>query len=428
MTTFLGPILTLHEQAAQRNTWLRRRLETLLPELMARAGLDMWIVVAREYNEDPVLLTLIPEPEMAARRRTILVFARRADGSVERLVVGRYGYSGVGPQDAGLYTSVWDPDAEPQDACLRRVVAERDPARIGVNVSPTFAFGDGLSHHEHERLVAALGPELSVRMVSAEALAVGWLERRLPEELAAYDEIVAMAHRLIDRAFSREVITPGHTTVDEVVWWLRQAIHDHGLRAWFHPAVEIQARGLPREAAPNQSAPRRTTIEPGDLLWVDVGFTYLGLCTDHQRNAYVLREGEREAPVGLRAALAAGNRLQDILLEEMRPGRTGNEVLRSARERALAEGLRPSIYAHPLGLHGHGAGPTIGLWDRQDGVPGSGDYPLYDHTVYAIELNVRHDVPEWGGQEVRIALEEDAALAGGAMRWLAGRQESLILI
>ncbi|HMQ34881.1 MAG TPA: M24 family metallopeptidase [Chloroflexaceae bacterium] len=427
MTSPLGPILPLSEQAALRNAWLRRRLETVLPELMARAGLDMWLVVAREYNEDPVLMTLIPEPEMSARRRTILVFARRGDGLVERLTIGRYGYGGVGPQDAGLYTSVWDPDAEPQDACLRRVVAERDPARIGVNVSATFAFADGLSHHEHERLVAALGPELSVRLVGAEDLAVGWLERRTEEELAAYGGIVAMGHRLIARAFSREVIAPGRTTVGEVEWWLRQAMHDHGLRAWFQPNVEIQAPGLSFEAAPGLGTPR-TAIEPGDLLWVDVGFSYLGLCTDHQQHAYVLREGEADAPAGLRAALAAGNRLQDILLGEMRPGRTGNAVLLAARERALAEGLQPSIYTHPLGYHGHAAGPTIGLWDRQGGVPGGGDYPLYDGTVYSIELNVRQAVPEWGDQEVRIALEEDAALVGGAMRWLDGRQEALILI
>lgn len=423
MTSPLGSILPLREQAALRNAWLRERLTNDLPELMERAGLDMWLVVAREYNEDPVIMTLIPEPEMSARRRTVLVFSRRADGGVERLSLGRYGYAGLGPADAGLYTSAWDPAAEEQDACLRRVVAERDPRRIGVNVGPTFAFGDGLSHHEHERLVAALGPELSVRMVSAETLAVGWLERRTTGELAAYPGIVALGHALIARAFSREVITPGRTTTEEVVWWLRQTMHDHGLRAWFQPDVELQAAGQPFDAP----EPRRLIL-PGDLLWADVGFAYLGLCTDHQWHAYVLREGEAAAPAGLRAGLAAGNRLRDILMAEMRPGRTGNEVLRAARELALAEGLQPSIYTHPLGYHGHAAGPTIGLWDRQEGVPGEGDYRLYDRTVYSIELNVRCPIAEWGGQEARFALEEDAALVGGEMGWLRGRQEELILI
>lgn len=423
MSKFLGPIPPLREQAAIRNRWLRERLDTLLPELMARSGLDMWIVAAREYNEDPVIMTLIPEPEMAARRRTILVFSRRPDGSVERLSVGRYAYEGVGPEDAGLYESVWKPEREDQDSCLRRVVAERDPRRIGVNVSRTFAFADGLSHQEHERLVAALGPELSVRMVSAEALAVGWLERRIPAELAVYPELVAMGHQLIARAFSREVITPGVTTTDDVSWWMRQTIHDHGLRAWFQPNCAIQAPGQRFDA----DEPR-TLIQPGDLLWCDVGFVAFGLCTDQQQHAYVLREGEREAPAGLRKALAAANRLQDILLSEMQVGRTGNTVLMAARERALAAGLKPSIYTHPLGYHGHAAGPTIGLWDQQGGVPNNGDYPLFDETVYSIELNAITAVPEWDGQEVRIALEEDAVLSGGTMAWLDGRQEELHLI
>lgn len=423
MSAFLGPMLPLEDQAALRNAWLRERLEIVLPELMERAGLDLWLVVAREYNEDPVIMTLLPEPEMAARRRTILVFARRPDGSVERLNLGRYAYKGLGPLDRDLYEHAWDPDVEGQDACLRRIVTARDPRRIGINVSAGSAFADGLSHHEHERMVVALGPELSVRLVSAEALAIGWLERRTAGELAAYVDSVAMGHDLIARAFSRAVITPGETTTDDVIWWLRQTMHDHGLRAWFQPDVAIQAQGQSYDA----DEPR-TIIQPGDLLWVDVGFVYLGLCTDHQQHAYVLREGETEAPAGLRAALAAGNRLQELLLEEMRVGRTGNEVLRSARERASGEGLVPSIYTHPLGYHGHAAGPTIGLWDKQGGVPGDGDYPLYESTAYSIELNVRCPVPEWEGQEVRIALEEDAALVGGTMRWLAGRQERFHLI
>jgi Xaa-Pro aminopeptidase len=390
---------------------------------MARADLDCWVVVAREYNEDPVIMSLIPQPEMSARRRTILVFSRRPNGTVERLNIGRYAYEGVGPEDAGLYHAAWNPDEEEQDACLRRIVAERDPRRIGINVSRVFAFADGLSHQEHGRLVAALGPELSVRFVSAEPLAVGWLERRLPAELEAYPAIVALGHALIRRAFSRAVITPGVTTTEDLCWWMRQTLHDHGLRPWFQPNCSIQAPGQSFEGSAE-----REVIQPGDLLWCDVGFEYLGLCTDQQQHAYVLREGEGEAPAGLRAALAAANRLQDLLLAAMRPGHTGNQVLREAREAALAKGLTPSVYTHPLGVHGHAAGPTIGLWDRQGGVPGGGDYQLFDDTVYSIELNAISPVPEWDGQAVRIALEEDAALTGGIVQWLDGRQEQLILL
>jgi hypothetical protein len=388
----------------------------VIPAVLDRAGLDMWLVIAREYNEDPVIMSLLPEPAMSARRRTILCFARRSDGGIDRLTLDRYGHG-------EFYQRAWDPDAETQDACLARLVSERNPARIGVNVSDTFAFGDGLSHSEHARLVAAIGPEYAARLVSAEATAVGWLETRTPAEIEVYPQIVAMGHALIARAFSREVIIPGVTTTADVVWWMRQTMHDAGLRAWFQPTVEIQAPGQRYDAEE-----KRTTIMPGDLLHCDVGFAYLGLCTDQQQHAYVLREGETDAPEGLRVALAAGNQLQDILVGAMMVGRTGNSVLRSALDQARAAGLTPSIYTHPLGYHGHAAGPTIGLWDQQGGVPGNGDYPLYDRTAYSIELNAKSLVPEWDGQEVRIALEEDALLSGGVVAWLNGRQTALHLV
>ncbi|NTW01119.1 MAG: M24 family metallopeptidase [Oscillochloris sp.] len=408
--------LPLRAQAELRNAWLRERLDLVVPVVLERAGLDMWLVIACEYNEDPVIMSLLPEPAMSARRRTILCFARRPDGGVDRFTLDRYGHG-------EFYQRAWNPDAESQDACLTRLITERDPARIGVNVSETFAFGDGLSHSEYQRLVAAIGPEYATRLVSAEAAAVGWLEMRIPAEIDLYPQIIAMGHALIARTFSREVIVPGITTTTDVVWWMRQTMHDAGLRAWFQPTVEIQSLGQRYDAEQP-----RSLILPGDLLHCDVGFTYLGLCTDQQQHAYVLREGETNAPVGLRVALAEGNRLQDILIGAMQVGCSGNAVLSTALEQARAVGMTPSIYSHPLGYHGHAAGPTIGLWDQQDGVPGNGDYPLYDWTAYSIELNVRCVGPEWDGQEVRIALEEDALLCGGTVSWLHGRQGELHLI
>jgi Xaa-Pro aminopeptidase len=418
---FAPDVLSLRAQAELRNRWLRERLEQVLPALMARTGLDMWLVIAREYNEDPVVLSLLPQPNMSARRRTILVFTRRRDGSVERLTVSRYGLKDA---QGDLYATAWNPDEEPdQYAALARLIAERDPQSIGINQSPTFAFGDGLSHSEYLRLTAALGDAYADRLTSAENLCVGWLEHRTPSELTIYPQIVAMGHDLIEAAYSRQMITPGITTTDDVAWWMRQNLEKHGLTAWFQPTVEIQAPGQHFDAEA-----KRTIIQPGDVLHCDVGFIYLGLCTDHQQHAYVLRDGERTAPAGLSAALKQGNRLQDLLMAAMQPGRTGNEVLAAALAQARDEGLTPSIYTHPLGYHGHAAGPTIGLWDRQGGVPGDGDYPIFDETAYSIELNVRCPVEEWDGQEVRIALEEDAVLSGGRMRWLAGRQEALHLI
>ncbi len=410
-------ILPLRGRAEVRNRWLRQRLETVLPALMEREGLDLWIVAAREYNEDPIILTLLPEPAMAARRRTILIFSRRPEGGVDRISLDRYGFG-------EFYTRSWDPDAEEQDACLARIVRECDPRTIGLNTSATFAFGDGLTHHEYARIAAALGDPYLARVKGAERLCVGWLERRIPAELAIYPSIVALGHAIIAEAFSSRTIRPGVTTTDDVVWWMRQTMLDAGLAAWFQPTISIQAAGKRHD----DKGDMRTLIVPGDLLHCDMGFTYLGLATDHQQHAYIRRPGEADAPAGLVAALAAGNRLQEILCAAMVVGRTGNEVLRDALARARDEGLTPSVYSHPLGYHGHAAGPTIGLWDRQDGVPGNGDYELFDDTCYSIELNVLHPVPEWGGQEVKIALEEDAALTGGVVSWLAGRQTQFHLI
>ena len=413
---FLNEILPLREQARIRDRWLKARLETILPELLKREDMDMWLVICREYNEDPVIMSLLPAESMSARRRTILVFARTED-DVERLTLSRYGYE-------GFYDGVWNPDDEDQFACLARIIRERDPGRIGINRSADFAFGDGLSHTEFHLLRDALGEAYSARLVSAEKLCVGWLERRLAEEITAYPRLVEMGHQIIARAFSTAVIHPGVTSADDVVWWMRATMQEAGLSAWFQPTVDIQAPG---QTSQDNENPRRI-IMPGDLLHCDMGFHYLGLATDQQQHAYALRPGESAAPPGITAALRDANRLQDIHMEEMRPGRSGNEVLRAALERATNEGIRPQIYSHPLGVHGHAAGPLVGLWDRQDGVPGVGDYPLYDDTVYSIELNVAKTVPEWGGQDVRVMLEEDAALTGGEMRWLDGRQQSFHLI
>jgi hypothetical protein len=421
---YRGKILPLRTRAEVVNGWLTQRLEKVLPEIMGRESLDMWIVIAREYNEDPVIMTLLPEPAMSARRRTVLVFCLSEDGSLDRLTLDRYGHG-------EFYSAAWDPDQEEQYQCLGRIVRERDPGMIGINISGTYAFGDGLSHSEYGNLVAALGEEYVGRTRSAERLAIGWLEHRTPPELTVYPGIVEIGHAIIAEAFSSRTIQPGITTTDDVVWWMRQMMLDLGLRAWFQPTVDIQASGQSYDmpgASHKERAARRKLILPGDLIHCDVGFHYLGLATDQQQNAYVLKPGEVDAPEGLKAALSEGNRLQDILAGAMVVGRTGNEILKTALDQAREEGLTPSIYTHPIGYHGHGAGPTIGLWDRQEGVPGRGDYELFDRTCHAIELNVTKSIPEWDGQVVRMALEEDAMVADGRFEWLSGRQTQLHLI
>jgi len=408
-------VMSLKEQAAVCDGWLASRLSALLPELMRREKIDMWLVICEEYNEDPVYLSLVPFASLSARRLTMLVmFDRGEDKGIERFSVNRYGIG-------SLFPTVWKADQEGQWQALARAIKERGPRRIGINESDIFAFGDGLSASKKKALVQAVGPEFAKRLVGAERLAVGWLERRLPAEIEVYHHICAIAHAVIAEAFSNAVITPGVTTTEDVEWWIWEKFRSLGQATWFNPGISLQRPA----ASPHKGSP---VIHRGDLLHCDIGVNYLRLNTDTQQHAYVLLPGETDAPPGLKAALAQGNRLQDILLAEMKEGSTGNEVLAAALKRARDEGLRPSIYTHPLGVHGHAAGPTIGLWDKQGGVPGPGDYPLFPDTVFSIELNVRASVPEWNNQDVQIALEQDAAFTRSGTVFLDKRQTALHLI
>jgi Xaa-Pro aminopeptidase len=408
-------VLSLKDQARVYDGWLDARLKTLLPDLMRRERIDMWLVICEEYNEDPVYLSLVPFASLSARRLTMLVmFDRGGEKGVERFSVNRYGIG-------DLFPTVWKANEEDQWQALAKAIKERNPKRIGIDESDVFAFGDGLSASKKRLLVQALGPEYAKRLVPAERLAVGWLERRLPAELEVYDHICAIAHAVIAEAFSSAVITPGVTTTADVEWWIWEKFRALGQTTWFNPGVELQRPA----SSPYKNSP---VIHRGDLLHCDIGINYLRLNTDTQQHAYVLMPGETDAPPGLKTALAQGNRLQDILLGEMKEGLTGNQVLAAALKRAKDEGLRPSIYTHPLGVHGHAAGPTIGLWDRQGGVPGAGDYPLYPDTVFSIELNVRAAVAEWNGQDVQIALEQDAVFTKPGPRFLDRRQTELYLI
>ena len=405
-------VLTHREQATLVRGWIADQFDTVLPALMRREGIDMWIIVSREYNDDPVFRSMAPLTTFSSRRRTILVFADRGDKGVERLSIGRFDYE-------RLFTVVPTANDE-QWAGLRKVVEERNPKAIGINTSDAWNHADGLTANEKDQLMRALGPTFSSRVKCAEMLAVGWLETKRPQETAAYRHVMTVAHKVIADAFSNKVITPGVTTTDDVAWWMRQRVAELGLGSWFHPSVSIQRQG--------GNVPASQIIQPGDLLHTDFGLVYLGFSTDTQHHAYVLKPGETTAPAGLRAGLAAANRLQDITMQHARIGVTGNAALKAALDQARAEGLTPSIYCHPIGYHGHGAGPPIGMTDYQSGVPVRGEYIFRADTWHSIELNVMHPVPEWGNQAVRFALEEDAALQSNGWSWIEGRQSRLYLI
>jgi Xaa-Pro aminopeptidase len=432
------PFGTLREQADVRQQWLEERMETVLPALMRKYGFDFWVIPMREYNEDPMFSSLVSPTTFAARRRTIYVFHDRGPGKgVDRIALGGSSQGGVytavrstvavpaspaGGGNAGQRTAELWGDAQWQ--VLKDLVEERQPRTIGINISRTFAFADGLSAGEYEGMGEALGPKWTSRFKRTEAMAVDFIATRLPGETEVFERMNALVWEIIQEAFSNRVITPGVTRTQDVVWWMRQRVHDLGLGSWFQPSVSVQRRGVP-----DDSLGSNPVIQRGDVLHCDFGIVAMGLTTDTQHMGYVLREGEDDVPAGLKAALANSNKLQDIVMEEIRPGRTGNEILRASLARMRASGIDGTVYTHPIGVHGHGAGPLIGLWDYQDGVPGRGDHEVIPNMWFSIELQATTPVPEWNGQRVRSAQEEDMVIGpDGVPRWAFKRQMAFHLV
>lgn len=423
-TTINSQILTERDRSVVVDEILNDRFTNLLPQLMDRADIDMWVVISREYNEDPVLKTMLPSTWLNARRRTILVFYRNKEANtLERLAVARYN---VGKN----IISAWDKEQQPdQWKALMDIIQDRSPQKIGLNYSDNFGLADGVVRTDYNEFIEKLPKEYVSKVVSAEKLAIGWIETRTPQEMRYFENLVDITHDIIKDAFSSTVVTPGVTTTDDVVWYLRQRVTDMGLETWFHPTVDIQRseEKLENHIVSFSNRPEGKVIQEGDLLHCDFGITYLRLNTDCQQHAYVLKVGETEAPQFLQDAFKDGNAVQDILTNNFKTGRTGNEILLLSLKQGKDDRYVPSIYTHPLGLYGHSAGPTIGMWDSQGGVPGTGDYPLYENTVYAIELNTTVTIPQWN-KDIRIMLEEAGFWGEDGFRYVSGRQEKIMLI
>jgi Xaa-Pro aminopeptidase len=422
-------ILSMPERAAVMQEWLEWRLEHILPAVMRREGIDLWLIICGENNEDPVYLTLMPEPALMAAGTTFLVFHDLGEEQgIERFASGAYVPLG------SLYKRLPTLNKEDRFANLAQFIQQRNPRKIGINVSDNWHFGDGLAASKEKKLRESLGPSLADRLVSAENVCVGWLETRSPQELSVYRHICGIAHDMIAEMFSNRVIIPDVTTSDDVVWWWRQKVNDLGLRTWFQPTLRIH-RYVEGEGVKAIGYDRREEVKPedkiirrGDLIHCDVGLVYLGLATDNQQLAYVCRVGEDRAPAGLEQGLKNTNRLQDIFMREFRAGRSGYETALAAAEKAEAEGLKPLIYSHPIGYHGHGAGPPLGSYRRGIRRSVRADYPIHVNTCYSIELNNATLVPEWGNGEVKFALEEEAAFTLEGCWFVDGRETKLYLI
>ena len=414
-------VLPLKERAEFVNKLQKDRLTNLLPTLMEKTGIDMWVLIAREYNEDPIIKTMLPPTWLNARRTTIIVFSLDSKSKkFESVAIARYAFGDNIP-------SIWNKEKQPnQWEALKDYIVSKNPTKIGINTSSYESLADGLSKYHYDQLYNVLPSKLRNKIVSAEDLAIAWIETRTELEMTVYSQLIEISSSIIREAFSTKVITPGITTTDDVVWWMREKVKKLGLDTWFHPSVDVQRKDN-SDLYAFDGLSKFDIIQPGDLVHCDFGITYLTLNTDTQELAYVLKPGETSAPEYLINALKEGNKVQDIFTNNFKQGATGNEILKQSLNQGKAEGLRPSIYTHPLGTYGHSAGTTIGMWDSQNGVPYTGDHPLQFNTSYAIELNTTVYIPEWK-KDVRIMLEVPGFFDEDGFRYIKGRQTKFILI
>jgi Xaa-Pro aminopeptidase len=409
--------MPLRERAGLMRQVLAERLDAVLPAAMRAAGLDMWLVLCQEDDLDPVFRTLIPADAWCPILQMLVFFD--AGDRVERLNLSM-------TRLGDLYENPWQGRREDEQwALLAQVVRERDPARIGINTGRVQWAAGGLTHNLYTQLVEALPERYVGRLESAETLVTSWAATLCPREIDIYEDVVSVAHGLLAECFSTGAISPGVTTTADLEWHYWQRVADLGLEVSFKPFFDIVRSAADRE----KHGPGDQTIRPGDVLHSDVGIRYLGLCSDHQQLAYVLRRGETGAPRGLGDLLAQANRLQDVFMSEFRQGLSGNELLGRILARARADGIPgPRVYSHSLGPFLHEPGPLIGLPWEQESCPGRGDVRLEHDTSFTMELSVSGPVPEWDGEEITLSVEEDVVFTAEGCRAIGGRQTEPYLI
>ena len=408
----------VRERAAIHDRIVAKRLDTVLGPAMRANNIQMWIVLGREYNPDPVFPFVTPDGTYPGAGNAY-VFIDRGTERPLRVVVGSHQF-----KQSAFFDRVIAARGNAVGVELRKLAEEFSPKRIGINIARQTSAADGLTHSFQLRLVEWLGPDYAGRMVSAERLVIDFLDTRIAEEEELFREAAELTRSIWTEAFSSDVIEPGKTTVGDVLWFIRQRCADHHVGTWFRPDIRLQRRGV--EFTPGSVAPDNMVIERGDVLHVDFGIEYLDFSTDYQKHFYVPHEGETEVPAGLKAALANTNRLQDIVMGEIEPGLTGQEVFEKVMAHANESGLQAMIYSHSIGHFGHFVGAAIGQFSGQPGLRGT--LPMRAGSYTSIELNTRTAVSEWDGQEVWIMMEDDAYLSPDGMRFFLPRQTEWFVI
>ena len=402
-------IRSLKEQYALKDQCLKERLEIILTQVKEDADVDMWIVASKEYHEDPTFKAMVPAEYLTARRITMFAFSKEADG------IHRYSLSMPDKSVAKFYESKWQFGKEDQMVALKRLIEEKDPKRIALNMSKEFAVCDGFSIGLYQMFKESLGEDIMNKMVNDDLLAMKFMEIRTPTELKLMPEVMSVAHDIMERMYTTDVIKPGITTTNDLEWFMKEEVNKLGLTYWFEPTMDLQRKNG------DESRYDSCVIQKGDLLHCDFGIYYMNMCTDTQRLGYVANDDEDTMPQYLLDGMKVGNRFQDIVRENMIVGRTGNEVFEAAMKQAKEEGIQAMLYSHPCNMYGHGPGPTIGLFSNQNAIPVKGDVKLSNNTVYALELNVKVD-------DYYYFLEETVALTDDGVNFLYKDRDKITFI
>jgi len=418
----LPKLLSVRDQIALRERWLKTRLDTMLLPMMRRHQVDMWIVTNEEFHPETVVPYIAP-PVPYVGRRDFFIFTDRGGDKLERIALVRYP-----DEHLRWFFEVLNPPGREIQSTLKKIVAERNPKTIALNFGGPRGATNGLTYDAHKFLSETLGTEFAQRFVSAAPLIVEYMDTRLPDELEHYRKAVELTDIITQRAFSNEVIIPGKTTVGDVRYWWLQQMSSRGLDTWFHPDLRVQRKNQETDKTQQflSVTEESAVIERGDVIHIDCGVNYMGLSTDWQKMGYVLREGEKDVPEGLAKALTNTNRLQDALFAHIKPGARGHEVYDATMADMKKLGIEAMIYSHSVGNQGHALGASIDF--RRTSAGNSLEPPFREGSYTAIELNTSTPVPEWGGQKVTIMMEDDAYLTKEGMKWFRPRQTSFYVI
>lgn len=416
LLSFLFLSSTIFSQEAFRrwrkmNQIRNDKFDLILPEVMRENEIDMWIIMNREGNFDPLY------PDMGEGYVGLTGYYVFTDNGGDRIERAALGISGYLLKEGGAY------DHFGSELELKEYVTERNPKRIGLNISKHIGGADGLSHSGYEELVEVLGEKYKERFVSAEKLVSDFRSRRVASEIAVYGEACELSYTIAERALSNEVITPDITTLEDVAWWIKEQQFKYNLESSFGmPSVYLTGpRGVIATSTDK-------IIERGDVIMLDYGVGLMNMYTDMKRMAYVLREGETSVPDGIQNAFDQGVKVRDIIKRTIKPGLTAQDTedqIYAALSKAgfnkmkgfnqFTEGDVTDVIigCHSVGNWGHGVGPSIAFFN-----PLRLGYEIKPTNLLSIELFAYTKVPEWAGKKLRVPLEDDAIVTSRGVEWI----------